>query len=136
MAFALDEHAPEEYNIITEKKCVAALFVETSCQPWVVQELEGNFCLLPAVVDPWPASTVLPEPTGRGCTRLVTRQGRASSRPAIPTWANAGCIVQGTCRCCSRKTTPTRSASLVSPTTARTSRTASTTTSSMARQGR
>jgi hypothetical protein len=51
-------------------------------------------------------------------------------------WANAGSTVKGTCRCCSRKTTPTHSASSGSPTAARTSRTASITTSSMARQGR
>ena len=62
-------------------------------------------------------------------------RGCASCRPAIPDWATAGSTVQGTCRCCSRKTTPTRSVSSESPTTARTSRTASTTTLSTARQG-
>ena len=51
-------------------------------------------------------------------------------------WANATSPVQGTCRCCSRKMKPTRSASSGSPTAARMSRTASTTTLSTARQGR
>ena len=46
LRFALDDQALEEYNMLTEKKCVVALVVERVCQPWGVREPEGS--LLPA----------------------------------------------------------------------------------------
>jgi hypothetical protein len=48
----LDERAPER-NMISVRKRVAVLFVDRSCQQWVVQDPEGNFWLLPAVDNPW-----------------------------------------------------------------------------------
>jgi hypothetical protein len=37
----------------TGTKRAVALFVERSCQQWVVRDPEGNFWLLPAVDNPW-----------------------------------------------------------------------------------
>ena len=51
MAFTLDDHAPEEYNMLTARKRVVALSVERSCQQRGVRDPEGNFCLPPAVAD-------------------------------------------------------------------------------------
>ena len=55
-----------------------------------------------------------------------------SSGPSRPRSGNASSSAKGTCHCSSPRTRPTPSASLASPTDARTSRTASTTSSSMA----
>src|SRR5689334_15415490 len=49
---ALDDHAPEEYNVSTARKCVVTLWVERSCQQWVVRDPEDHFCLTPAVAGP------------------------------------------------------------------------------------
>ncbi len=32
---------------------MATLFVDRSCQRWVVRDPEGNFWILPSVEDPW-----------------------------------------------------------------------------------
>jgi hypothetical protein len=37
----------------TLSKQRAALFVDRSCQQWIVQDPEGNFWLLPSVDNPW-----------------------------------------------------------------------------------
>ena len=34
-------------------KQVVALFVDRSCQQWIVRDPEGNFWILPSVEDPW-----------------------------------------------------------------------------------
>ena len=39
--------------MISVRKRVAVLFVDRSCQQWVVQDPEGNFWLLPSVGNPW-----------------------------------------------------------------------------------
>jgi hypothetical protein len=53
VALALYDHAPEEYNMISGRKRVTSLFVDKSCQQWVVRDPEGNFWLLPSVDNPW-----------------------------------------------------------------------------------
>jgi hypothetical protein len=53
VAFALYDHTPEEYNMISGRKRVMALFVDRSCQQWVVRDPEGNFWLLPSGENPW-----------------------------------------------------------------------------------
>ena len=41
---------------------LVALFVDRSCQQWIVRDPEGNFWILPSVEDPWDQSpTVLPD---------------------------------------------------------------------------
>ena len=52
-ACALDNQAPEEYNMSTGPKRRVALFVERSSQQWVVRDPEGHFWRLPAGADPW-----------------------------------------------------------------------------------
>jgi hypothetical protein len=39
--------------MITERKQVYALFVDRSCQQWVVRDPEGNFWSVPSVENPW-----------------------------------------------------------------------------------
>ena len=35
------------------RKPVAALYVDRSCQQWIVRDPEGNFWILPAGDEPW-----------------------------------------------------------------------------------
>jgi hypothetical protein len=35
------------------RKPMAALFVDKSCQQWVVRDPEGKYWILPSVEDPW-----------------------------------------------------------------------------------
>jgi hypothetical protein len=42
VAFALHGHAPEEYDMISGRKRLIALFVERLCHQWVVRDPDGN----------------------------------------------------------------------------------------------
>ena len=42
-ACALDNQAPEEYNMTTGPKRMVAPFVEKSYQQWVVRDADGHF---------------------------------------------------------------------------------------------
>ena len=70
------------------------------------------------------------------CSRLAGSHEAVSVDQGGPirNWASAISTAKATCRCCSRKTKPTRSASSACPTAVPMSRTASTTTSSTARR--
>jgi hypothetical protein len=37
----------------TRAKQMAALFVEPSCQQWIVRDPQGDFWMLPSVDNPW-----------------------------------------------------------------------------------
>ena len=39
--------------MISGRKQRVVLFVDRSCQQWIVQDPEGNFWLLPSVDNPW-----------------------------------------------------------------------------------
>jgi len=39
--------------VITSRKQLGALFVDRSCQQWIVRDPDGNFWILPSVEDPW-----------------------------------------------------------------------------------
>jgi hypothetical protein len=49
----LGSRAREEQNMITERKRLAALFVDKSSQQWVVRDPEGNFWIVPPIENPW-----------------------------------------------------------------------------------
>jgi hypothetical protein len=47
------DYPSEEGNMTTSGKQVAGIFVDRSCQQWIVQDIEGNFWILPSVEEPW-----------------------------------------------------------------------------------
>jgi hypothetical protein len=49
----LGERALEERTVLTERKQGVAIFVDRSCQQWVVRDPEGNFWLVPPEENPW-----------------------------------------------------------------------------------
>ena len=73
-----------------------------------------------------------PHPAGQFCGRSLVRpaaEHRQGGRSEI--WASVTCTARTMCRCCSRRTKPIPSGSSVFPIARRTSKTASTTTSSL-----
>jgi hypothetical protein len=44
---------PEEQYVITVRKQTVALFVDRSCQQWIVRDPDGCFWLVPSVENAW-----------------------------------------------------------------------------------
>jgi hypothetical protein len=48
-----DGHVPEERGMTALGKHMVALFVDQSCQQWIVRDPEGRFWMLPSVERAW-----------------------------------------------------------------------------------